>query len=441
MGVNQRSRVAMNRPLLETYREAYRNLDLFPLFTKEEIEKFRVEYGGDTLARLEQVLEDAPVDGKVVFAGHRGCGKSTLLAQLAHKMRQNNHFVVFFSIADMIEMSAVDHVNILYAIAVRLLSAATKQRVEIPAKTKDTILNWLITTQSTVATQDLKSQLGVGGDILKLITAKLQSESTFREEIKRTYERRINELVQKIDEISRWIQKATQREVLVIIDDLDKLDWRLVEDIYKNNINALFQPHIRIVFTIPISVIRDIELRTILQTAAGSPIQQMEVAKFFTKANRHDPAAVPLEKKVNVFLEVLKRRLPENLLEPETAREIVLSSGGVVRELVRIARACCSQCLLQLRSDPDLTEIKINDEILALALRDIRNDFAASLGESRYQILVTTYERAEPVEITDPEFLVLLHGLYVLEYRNDDLWYDVHPVVVDLLRRRNLLAV
>ncbi|WP_448571327.1 P-loop NTPase fold protein [Trichothermofontia sp.] len=431
----------MNRPLLEIYREAYRNLDLFPLFTKEEIEKFRVEYGGDTLARLEQVLEDAPVDGKVVFAGHRGCGKSTLLARLAHKMRENHHFVVFFSIADMIEMSAVDHVNILYAISVRLLSAATKQRVEIPEKTKDAILNWLITTQSTVATQDLKSQLGVGGDILKLITAKLQSESTFREEIKRTYERRISELVQKIDEIARWIQKATQREVLVIIDDLDKLDWRLVEDIYKNNINALFQPHIRIVFTIPISVIRDIELRTILQTAAGSPIQQMEVAKFFTKANRHDPAAVPLEKKVNVFLEVLKRRLPENLLEPETAQKIVLSSGGVVRELVRIARACCSQCLLKLRSDPDLTEIKISDEILALALRDIRNDFAASLGESRYRILVTTYERAEPVEITDPEFLILLHGLYVLEYRNDDLWYDVHPVVVDLLRRRNLLAV
>jgi hypothetical protein len=51
-----------------------------------------------------------------------------------------------------------------------------------------------------------------------------------------------------------------------------------------------------------------------------------------------------------------------------------------------------------------------------------------------------TYHQAEPVEITDPEFLVLLHGLYVLEYRNNDLWYDVHPVVQDLLRRRNLLS-
>ncbi|MGI0485118.1 P-loop NTPase fold protein [Pantanalinema rosaneae CENA516] len=430
----------MNKPLLEIFRKAYRDLDLFPLFSAEEIKRFRVEYGGDTLARLEQVIDDAPTDGKIVFAGHRGCGKSTLLAKLARQMQDLNYFVVLFSIADMVEMSAVDHVNILYAIAVQLLSKATRMQVAIPEKTKETILKWLITTRTESVTQDLKSQFGVGGDILKLITAKLQSESTFREEIKHTYERRINDLVQKIDEIARSIQEVTKREVLVIIDDLDKLDWQLVEEIYQNNINALFRPQIRIVFTIPIAVIRDIELRTILQTASGTPIQQMEVAKFFTKASRHDPAATPAETKMQVFLQVLAKRIPTELIEPETAREMVLQSGGVIRELVRIARGCCSQCLLQLRSDPTQTDVKINQEVLQLALRDIRNDFAASLGESRYEILATTYHQAEPTEITDQEFLVLLHGLYILEYRNDDLWYDVHPVVVELLRRRNLLT-
>ncbi|NJK28185.1 MAG: hypothetical protein HC925_06375 [Coleofasciculaceae cyanobacterium SM2_3_26] len=212
-----------------------------------------------------------------------------------------------------------------------------------------------------------------------------------------------------------------------------------MEDIYRNNINALFQPNIRIVFTIPIAAIRDIELRTILQTASGTPIQQMEVAKFFSRESRHTPDAVPNEQKVNVFLQVLEKRIPKEYMKPETARKLVLNSGGVIRELVRIARACCSQCLLQLRSETDKTDVCIDDEVLELALRDIRNDFAASLGESRYEILATTYHQAEPIEITDREFLVLLHGLYILEYRNDDLWYDVHPIVVELLRRRNLL--
>jgi energy-coupling factor transporter ATP-binding protein EcfA2 len=408
------------------------------LLTAEEIDAFRVEYGRDTLAKLEQVVDDAEQDGKIIFAGHRGCGKSTLLARFAKQMMQQGYFVVFFSIADMVEMSAVDHINILYAIAVQLLSKATERKIPIPEKTKKEILTWLITSRTETTDRSLTSEMGMGGDVLKLVTAKLKTESKFREEIKRTYERRVSDLVAKVDEIAQCVRDATQKDVLVVIDDLDKLDWKLVEEIYKNNINALFQPKLRIVFTIPISVIRDIELRTILQTASGSPIQQMEVAKFFSKADRHNPEAVPLQSKVEVFLEVLQKRLPEDLIELETARKMVVYSGGVIRELVRIARASCSQCLLLIRQNPDQTELQINDEILQQALRDLRNDFASSLGASRYQILTTTYQEGKPADLTD-EFLLLLHGLYILEYRNDEVWYDVHPIVVELLKRANLV--
>lgn len=429
----------MSFPLLETFRKSYRDLDLFPLLSAEEIEAFRVEYGGYTLARLEQAVDDAPEEGKLIFAGHRGCGKSTLLAKFSRQMMQQGYFVVFFSIADLVEMSAVDHVNLLYAVAVQLLSKATERQVPIPTKTKTDILTWLTTTRTDTSSHSIAAEAGVGGDLLKWLTAKLKTESTFREEIKRTYERRISDLVSKVEQIAQAIREASRKDVLVIIDDLDKLDWKLVEEIYKNNINALFQPKLRIVFTIPIAVIRDIELRTILQTASGSPIQQMEVAKFFSRADRHSLQAVPQAGKMDVFLQVLRKRLPQELVEPETARRMILSSGGVIRELVRIARACCSQALLLIRSQPDRTDIRINDEILELALRDLRNDFAASLGTSRYQILATTYREAEPSEINDPEFLLLLHGLYVLEYRNDDVWYDIHPIVVELLKRRNLI--
>lgn len=277
----------MSHPLLATFRQAYRDLDLFPLLSDEEVEAFRVDYGRDALVRLEQAVDDAPEDGKIIFAGHRGCGKSTLLAQFGRLMsdpeREPRYFVVRFSISDMVEMSAVDHVNILYAIALQLLSKARDSEVDIPTTTQEEILNWFITTHSTTETKDLKSQIGIGGDVLKILTAKLQTESTFREEIKRTYERRISELVAKIEEIAALIQHHTIRPLLVIIDDLDKLDWKLVEEIYKNNILALFQPQMRMVFTIPIAVVRDIELRTILQSACGRPILQMGVAKFLLR--------------------------------------------------------------------------------------------------------------------------------------------------------------
>jgi energy-coupling factor transporter ATP-binding protein EcfA2 len=161
----------MDKSLLQTFRKAYQDLELFPLINARQIEAFRVDFANDTIARLEQAVEDALPNGKIIFAGHRGCGKSTLLAKFSQKMRQQGYFVVFFSVADMIEMSDVNHVNILYAITVTLLSKATDAGVQIAEDTRKSLLEWFTTTQTETVTKDLKSEVGIGGDFLKLITA------------------------------------------------------------------------------------------------------------------------------------------------------------------------------------------------------------------------------------------------------------------------------
>jgi hypothetical protein len=35
----------------------------------------------------------------------------------------------------------------------------------------------------------------------------------------------------------------------------------------------------------------------------------------------------------------------------------------------------------------------------------------------------------------------LLHGLYVLEYRTDETWYDVHPIIIESLKRQGAINV
>lgn len=429
----------MTNPLLERYRQAYRDLDLFPLLTPEYIQKFRIDYGEDTLARLEQAIDDAPEDGKLVFTGHRGCGKSTLLFRFSKQMQQElDYFVIFFSISDMVEMSAVDHINILYSIVIQLLSHASRLRIPIPENIQKNALSWKNTSRTETLSQNTGGEVGLGVD-LQWVQAKLKSEASFREEVTKTFERRISDLVKLVEEINHCIQVHTKQKVLVIIDDLDKLDLKLVEEVYRNNINALFQPKIRVVFTIPIAAIRDIELRTILNAAAGTPIRQLEVMKFWQKNDRNIPGAIPNEEKVNLFLEMLYKRLDRDLIEPDVAREMVLKSGGVMRELVRLARACCSHCSLKLRKEKERTDLIINAEILEAAFAELRNEFSVSLGTSRYEMLATTYKDGEPEEVNDPEFLLLLHGLYVLEYRNGEVWYAVHPLVEDLLRRKELI--
>lgn len=429
----------MDEALLKQFQQAYQDLDLFPLVEPEDIERFRVDYGLEVMVRLKREIEASVKNGKFVFAGHRGCGKSTLLKRLAIDM-QPNHSVVFFSIADLIEMSGVTHVNILYAIALMLLNRATKQQIPVAEDIKETLLGWNTTARKQVETQGTKGEMGLGSDFLKIFTVKLQQEKSFRDELETTFAKKISDLVGKIDRLAAAIQTATKKPVLVIIDDLDKLDLDLVEAIYRNNIKSLFSPQIRIVFTIPVSAVQEPQLMGALNSEGVVRPHLFPVAKFYPKEERRNAQAEPIEKKLNIFLEVLKKRIPSNLIDPKTARKIALYSGGVMRELVRIARECCTECMVQIEIQPDLENFKIDDEILIEALRNLRNDFARQIGSGLYELLVEVYETGEPSDASSDGFVKLLHGLMVLEYENNALWYDAHPIVVDLLKQKKLVA-
>ena len=56
---------------IKSFQTAYRNLDLLPLIEPRMLEAFRVDYGQDALAELEQLIENDAGDGKAIFAGHR----------------------------------------------------------------------------------------------------------------------------------------------------------------------------------------------------------------------------------------------------------------------------------------------------------------------------------------------------------------------------------
>ncbi len=163
------------------------------------------------------------------------------------------------------------------------------------------------------------------------------------------------------------------------------------------------------------------------------------VAKFFPKADRHNPDVEPIAKNLNTFLEVLKKRIPKGLIDPQTARAMVLKSGGVMRELVRIARECCTECMVQIEIEPDRENIVINEGIFNEAVQNLRHDFTRQIGSSLYDLLVQIYETSESEDSSNEGFVKLLHGLMVLEYENASLWYDVHPIVVDLLKQKKLI--
>ncbi len=359
-----------------------------------------------------------------------------MLAQLARKMRADNWFVAGFSIASMVEMSDVNHINILYSIAIQLLRQAITLEVEISESVQTSLMNWFTQTKTRVYTDQIKEEISVGFSFFEWVTGKLQKEKAFREEVKETYKNQLSDLSNHIDAIAVAIQVATKKPVLVIIDDLDKLALPVGRSIFQDNIATLLSPNIRVVFTIPIAVVREPDLMTTLDSESQRVM--LGVTKFFHKEDAHQAGAVPIEKNVQMLAAVLEKRIPDELIEPEIKRQIVLQSGGVLRELIRLAQECCRECMFQLDLNPDSPDVTIDAAILKEAAKNLRNQFARTLGTNLYTLLLEIYREFKPPNVKSSEFLELLHGLYVLEYENDELWYDLHPMVLDLLKRQRL---
>lgn len=429
----------MSGDRLATFQEAYRNLDLLPLLDQRELERFRVSYGEEVLEELQQLIEDDDTrSGKTLFSGHRGCGKSTLLAEFGRRCQKSGFFVVFFSIADLFESPDVSHTNILYAVAVSLITEAEREGVEIKPSLKDPLFRWFATRTRIESSTPVSAGLSGGFDF-KFIKGILKTEASVREEIKHEFEQKISELVARINIIAAEIQAATKKQVLVIIDDLDKLDLGDVEKIFKNHIKALFQPAFRIIYTIPVSSLRDASLRAVLVSESNDQIVVMPVSKLFARGDRRRPDAQPIDSAVQPLCEMLHRRIPKGLMPPDIATQIVFHSGGVLRELIRLSNTCCRLCLRRVRRKPD-EETVIDKTIFQEAVQDLRLDFETTLSKADYEILSTTYKNLQPDDPKAQAFLDLLHGLHVLEYRNAEIWYDLHPIVIDLLKLKGLIS-
>jgi hypothetical protein len=69
----------------------------------------------------------------------------------------------------------------------------------------------------------------------------------------------------------------------------------------------------------------------------------------------------------------------------------------------------------------------------------MRLELQPAIGQASYEILTKTYRDFQPIDPVAPMFLDLLHRLCILEYKNDGIWYDVHPIIEDLLRRQQLI--
>ena len=149
-------------------------------------------------------------------------------------------------------------------------------------------------------------------------------------------------------------------------------------------------------------------------------------ALFLPNINLHPPSdsAIRIQAGFDILTRFVDVRMVSALIEKDALQEAINYSGGVFRELARIIRTAIG-CARRRKAD----KIQLDD--VEWASTEIRNEYRRILDKEDLKLLKKVQEtkRLEYNERLKP----LLQLLALLEYRDEENWCDVHPVIRKML--------
>lgn len=364
---------------------------------------------GKLAETLKADIESAD-SGKFLVAGQRGMGKTTELRRLS-ALLEGDHLSIFVQFGS---QEAITHPLLLQAMAVGLLNHLPRS---LSARVVTRFQDWFAKEEeSRVSEEGSEGSASIGGKVLVL-----KAEKGIRHKDKAsvtktsTKSKTLSDLVGRFNDLLQEGNKVAKLPLVFIVDDIDKIqDPASIEDTFihaSHIINSIAAP---CVFTVPI-------------TAATSSLVRMASLAY---ADVYRVPAVdvlldngsPNERAIGFIIEVLKRRMPYNPIPEGTLRQIVLYSGGVLIDAMRLARGLCKSKILDADFPVDPVALEGEFQKLVDAYKFV---FDRHLLWEKLALICKADDKR--VIMTDDALPELLYKMIAIEYPGETLWFDLHP--------------
>ncbi len=420
--------------------DAYSNTDYRMPLHDQQLDRFYVSREKDA-SRLELLKKEIiwgaekGLPTKFILSGHVGCGKSTELNRLTRDLERDEAtrhslLVVSYSINEILDLQGIDYTDIAFSIVVALYSKLQELDIALSPEEAQKVSDWINKEVETFTRKTLQAEVDVGTSeglgrllsFISLIGISVKGRGEKVEETRFRIRKRASELRDLVNGIIRKVKEVTGKNILVVIDDLDKLPRMEALQVFREEGPFLTLLDCMAIYTAPVSLMYELGDSPALEPYKAYPVPMFNV---FKRENRqvNEEGVAKLE-------EMVYRRVHPELFEEGVVRRLALASGGVARHLVKMVQDSCLYCAT-------FNIPRINNKVVDWVINEFKKDYSRRLSHDDYLNLKKVYELKEFPGLENAwEYL---QSLCVLEYSNGNYWYDVHPVVELLLREKGLI--
>lgn len=426
----------MEKARMAAWINVYRKLDPSePLASKDRRLERGLYVGGFIESIREKLVINKNKNYKLLLSGHTGCGKSTFLNILASDpaIRRAYH-VVKFSVKDLLDVNDLDHIDLLLAMAGQAFASLPEDRPDESLLKKARRLAGELQGQieaedeTTDSRQgELGGEVGLGFDLFGYFKEKLFARFRFehqtRTKIRTHYQPRISEFIRKIDGILLDTARLAKKPLLILVDDTDKLPPESGLAIFFDNGHHFSTLNAALLLVLDISLSNSAKFPAI--RAKFSEGEFFPAVKVFDRdGNVRGPGVDDYRA---IIRELVLKRIPASLIEPDALEEAITLSGGVTRELVRLL----NHAIFKARGKIDLPAVQYAGVRIA-------NDY--NLTGKHTQIMMKVLANpdwlASNSDVDEATRIELLHMPALFEYRNgENKWYRPYPVFNTYLKR------
>ncbi len=397
-------------PNHDAFVKAYNNFDSQPL-RGERLEKFYIDdFTKDSTDEITTTIRITERFRKMLVIGHRGCGKSTILNKVAEDLKSEYH-IVSFSTADELNMMDVETVDILLTAYLQVLASVKRDsRFTLLFKALDDFMD--------IVRKEVKME-EAGVSLLGALSFKFKVEPESRAVIRQKLQSQITIFQENLSKACREIQEKMKKDVLIIIDDLDKLKIEATEQIFFENFYLLTLTEAKIIYTFPLDA---------YYHEAYTRINDRYEDQFIPLVNLYDSQGQYRDDANMALAKLVLRRMDKNLIEGDALKYLIDMSGGLLRDLVKFMQDVCKLAIVKKQEaiSLDLAKIAVNKYI-----KQYDRVFDAFKYADKVHKLVQDHNQLEQETL-----VYLLRHLFVLEYssgQRDNIRYIVHPCLHKLL--------